>query len=88
MLERPPFPRLANAMRRQILLVLGRQGQSLFLNLARLLQVKDHRKINFLPKVLREAGFSPQCRERSCALTATGRRAAGCLSFLSKKLNP
>lgn len=81
------FHGLANAMRRQILLVLDRQGQSRFMDLVRLLEVEDHTKVNFHLKVLREAGFIEQGQDKSYTLTDAGHRAAGCLSFISKNLN-
>ena len=82
------FHGLANAMRRQILLVLDRQGQSRFMDLVRLLEVEDHTKVNFHLKVLREAGFIEQGQDKSYTLSDAGHRAAGCLSFISKNLNP
>lgn len=81
------FQGLANAMRRQILLSLDRQGPSRFMDLVRLLEVEDHTKVNFHLKVLREAGFIEHSQDKTYALTAAGRRAAGCLSFISKSLN-
>ena len=81
------FHGLANTMRRQILLLLARQGQSRFMDLVRLLEVEDHTKVNFHLKVLREAGFIAHGQDKTYALTAAGRRAAGCLSFISKSLN-
>lgn len=80
------FHGLANAMRRQILLVLDRQGQSRFMDLVRILEVGDHTKVNFHLKVLREAGFIQQGQDKTYALTSAGHRAAGCLSFISRSL--
>lgn len=82
------FQGLANAMRRQILLVLDRQGQSRFMDLVRLLELEDHTKVNFHLKVLRKAGFIEQTPDKSYTLTDAGHRAAGCLSFISKNLSP
>ncbi len=80
------FQGLANALRRQILLVLEQQGKSRFMDLVRTLAVDDHTKVNFHLKVLREAGFVRQEPDKSYALTANGQRAASCLSFISKNL--
>ena len=82
------FNGLANALRRQILLVLERQGQSRFMDLVRLLEVEDHTKVNFHLKVLRGAGFIEQGQDKTYALTVAGHRAAGCLSFISGSINP
>lgn len=80
------FQGLANALRRQLILLLEQQGKSRFMDLVRALAVDDHTKVNFHLKVLREAGFVQQERDKSYALTAVGRRAAACLSFISKNL--
>lgn len=80
------FQGLANALRRQIILLLAQQGKSRFMDLVRALAVDDHTKVNFHLKVLREAGFVQQERDKSYALTAAGQRAASCLSFISKNL--
>lgn len=80
------FSGLANTLRRQIIQLLERQGKSRFMDLVRALAVEDHTKVNFHLKVLREAGFVQQEKDKSYALTANGRRAASCLSFISKNL--
>jgi DNA-binding response OmpR family regulator len=82
------FQGLANALRRQILLVLERQGKCRFMDLVRTLGVEDHTKVNFHLKVLREAGFIRQEPDKTYALTATGSRAASCLTFISRNLTP
>lgn len=81
------FHGLANAMRRQILLILDRQGASRFMDLVRLLAVEDHTKVNFHLKVLREAGFIRQGGDKSYAITEAGHRVAGCLTYIGKSLN-
>jgi len=80
------FHGLANTMRRQILLILDRQGQNRFMDLVRTLEVGDHTKVNFHLKVLLKAGFIEHGPDKTYALTTAGRRAAGCLSFISKSL--
>lgn len=81
------FHGLANAMRRQILLTLDRNGPRRFMDLVRLLEVEDHTKVNFHLKVLREAGFIQQSGDKGYAITEAGHRAAGCLTYIDKSLN-
>ena len=80
------FQGLANILRRRVLLLLHRQGKTRFMDLVRALEVKDHTKVNFHLKVLREAGFIEQDNIKHYSLTSSGERAAGCLSFISKNM--
>jgi DNA-binding response OmpR family regulator len=82
------FQGLANTLRRRILLLLEQQGKCRFMDLVRTLGVEDHTKVNFHLKVLREAGFIRQEPDKTYALTATGARAASCLSYISRNLTP
>ena len=80
------FQGLANILRRQILILLHHQGKTRFMDLVRALEIKDHTKVNFHLKVLRETGFIDQDIRKLYSLTTNGRRAAECLSFISKNM--
>ncbi len=80
------FQGLANILRRRILVFLNRQGKSRFMDLVRALEIEDHTKVNFHLKVLREAGFIDQDMHKRYSLTSNGKRAAACLSFISKNM--
>lgn len=80
------FNGLANTLRRQILQLLSRQGKMRFMDLVRTLDIEDHTRVNFHLKALRESGFIRQTQDKLYELTATGTRAATCLSYICKSL--
>lgn len=82
------FNGLANGLRRQILQLLSRQGRMRFMDMVRALEIEDHTKVNFHLKVLRESGFIDQTPDKLYELTTNGQRAATCLSYICKSLEP
>jgi DNA-binding response OmpR family regulator len=80
------FSCLANTMRRQILLLLGKEGKVRFMDITRKLGVGDHTKVNFHLKVLREANLIEQGNNKSYLLAKEGRKVLDCLSVVVKSL--
>ena len=80
------FNCLANTLRREILLLLNREGKKRFMDLARTLEVEDHTKVNFHLKVLREAGLVTQDPRKSYLLTREGEKIVDCLQVVAKNL--
>jgi DNA-binding response OmpR family regulator len=77
------FHCLANALRRDILRLLHRQGSLRFMDVTRGLDVEDHTKINFHLKTLRDAGLIGQDDRKRYELTAEGRRVLACVADLA-----
>lgn len=78
------FRGLSSELRRQIIVNLEQLGECRFMELVKLLKIKDHTKVNFHLKTLREAGFVSQRQNKCYYLTQAGLRAANCLSMISK----
>jgi DNA-binding response OmpR family regulator len=81
------FSCLANAVRREIIIDLAREGSMRFMDLARHLQIEDHTKVNFHLKVLREAGLVEQDRRKFYLLSREGRKIVNCLTMVMKTIN-
>jgi len=81
------FQGLANPYRRQILALLGGQGEQRFMDIVRHLEVEDHTKVNFHLRVLREANLVAQNEQRDYRLTEKGWKVLECLSSLADNLS-
>jgi len=81
------FNCLANVMRREILLLLTREGRLRFMDIARKLEVEDHTKVNFHLKVLREARFIEQDARKFYVLSKEGRKVLDCMQVVVKNLS-
>jgi DNA-binding response OmpR family regulator len=81
------FSCLANAVRREIIIDLAREGSMRFMDLARHLQIEDHTKVNFHLKVLREAGLVEQDRKKLYLLSREGRKIVECLTMVMKTIS-
>jgi len=77
---------LSNPFRRKILAQLEQAGALRFMDLCRRLELKDHTKMNFHLKILKEAGFLEQNEDKLYLLTTQGTQALDCVRFLMKKL--
>lgn len=80
------FNCLSNAMRRDILKLLLKHHHVRFMDLARMLGVDDHTKMNFHLKNLRDAGLVGQDAQKCYVLTAEGSKVLDCLDVLAKNL--
>lgn len=80
------FNTLANAMRREILTLLAREGRLRFMDIARRLGVEDHTKVNFHLKVLREAQLLEQDGRKFYLLSKQGRKVVDCMQTVFKNL--
>lgn len=81
------FNCLANAMRREILYLLAREGRLRFMDIARKLEVEDHTKVNFHLKVLREARFIEQDVRKCYLLSKEGRKIVNCMQVVTSTLS-
>lgn len=81
------FNSLSNAMRREILVLLAREGRLRFMDVARKLAVEDHTKVNFHLKVLREAKFVEQDSRKFYVLSPQGRKVVDCMQTVFKNLS-
>ncbi len=80
------FASLSNVIRRRILTLLAKDGKNRFMDIARKLEIKDHTKMNFHLKVLKEANFVEQDEEKNYRLTDHGKKVTECLDFIVKSL--
>jgi DNA-binding NtrC family response regulator len=80
------FSCLANAVRREIIIDLAREGKMRFMDLARHLQIEDHTKVNFHLKVLREAGLVEQDSRKMYLLSREGFKIVECLTMVMKNI--
>lgn len=80
------FNCLANAMRREILFLLAREGRMRFMDIPRKLAVEDHTKVNFHLRVLREARFIEQDVRKFYLLSKEGRKVVDCMQVVVKNL--
>jgi len=78
---------MANAMRREIVRQIHREGSLRFMDIVRALQVEDHTKVNFHLKTLKDAGLIRQTEKRTYALTPEGEKVIDCLNYLNKSLS-
>lgn len=81
------FNSLANAIRRQILLLLAAEGRRRFMNVTRELGIDDHTKVNFHLKVLKENGLISQDEQKYYSLTAEGERVTQCMNIVIHNLS-
>jgi CheY-like chemotaxis protein len=81
------FNCLANALRRNIVHLIHREGQIRFMDIARRLEVADHTKINFHLKMLKDAGLIRQDEKKSYSLTKDGEKVIDCLNHFATSLN-
>jgi DNA-binding response OmpR family regulator len=77
---------VANLLRRKIILLLYREKKCRFMELVRKLEVRDHTKVNFHLKVLREAGMICQDDDKVYRLTDRGEKTVASLSSMIKQL--
>lgn len=82
------FSCLANAIRRQILVLIQQQGRMRFMDITRQLGIEDHTKVNFHLKVLKEASLIEQDARKLYLLAPAGDKAADCLKTLTDGLSP
>jgi len=82
------FSSLANTIRRRIIFLLSEEGTLRFMEVARGLGEKDHTKVNFHLKVLRDSELIEQDENRSYRLSDHGTKVAECLDFIGKTLQP
>lgn len=81
------FNCLANVMRREILVLLAREGRLRFMDIARKLEVEDHTKVNFHLKVLRDARFIEPDARKFYVLSKEGRKVVDCLQVVVNNLS-
>lgn len=80
------FSCLANAIRRQILLLVNREGAMRFMDITRKLGVEDHTKVNFHLKVLKEAGLIEQDSKKVYSLSPSGNKVVTCFNVVVQEL--
>lgn len=80
------FSSLANSIRREILLLISREGKIRFMDICRSLGIEDHTKVNFHLKVLKEAGLVQQEERKLYTLSEGGNKVIECLSTVVKSL--
>ena len=78
---------LSNQIRRQILTTLSLQGEMRFMDITRTLGIRDHTKVNFHLKNLKNNNLICQNREKSYRLTSQGEKIIECLQVLSKRIS-
>jgi len=76
------FSCLANPLRRQILLLVHRDGELRFMDITRALGIEDHTKVNFHLRVLKEAALVEQDARKSYTLTVDGKRVIECMRVI------
>jgi len=81
------FNCLSNAMRREVLVLLAREGRLRFMDIARKLEIEDHTKVNFHLKVLRDAQFIEQDARKFYVLSPQGRKVVDCMQTVFKNLS-
>lgn len=79
------FNCLANPLRRQILLLIHRDGEMRFMDITRALGIEDHTKVNFHLRLLKDATLVEQDARKSYMLTADGRRVVDCMRMIAGK---
>ncbi len=81
------FSCLANPLRRQILLIIHRQGDLRFMDITRALGIDDHTKVNFHLKVLKEASLVDKDVRKNYVLTANGTSVVECMRVITGALS-
>ena len=77
------FKCLANATRRQILMLLKEYGRLRFMDITRNLKIDDHTKVNFHLKILKEAQLLAQDNQKNYFLSEKGEKIIVCMSSVS-----
>jgi DNA-binding response OmpR family regulator len=72
------FNSLANSIRREILLLVNREGRLKFMDICRKLEIEDHTKVNFHLKVLKESNLIKQDVRKCYILSRAGKKAIDC----------
>lgn len=80
------FSSLANSIRREILLLINREGKIRFMDICRSLEIEDHTKVNFHLKVLKDANLVQQDERKCYILSAAGSKVIDCLNTVVKGL--
>lgn len=80
------FSSLANSIRREILLLIDREGKIRFMDICRSLEIEDHTKVNFHLKVLKEASLVQQDQRKFYTLSDGGSKVIDCLNTVVKGL--
>jgi len=80
------FNSLSNATRRQIIDILKENSSLRFMEIARMLEIEDHTKVNFHLKVLKESDVIMQDESRAYILSDFGQRVAECLTMFVNTL--
>ncbi len=75
---------LSNSIRRQIIRILHSNKEMRLMQIVRELEVKDHTKVIFHLKTLRESKIIDQTAEKSYILTQEGQKIMECLILLEK----
>ncbi|MBW2689741.1 MAG: helix-turn-helix transcriptional regulator, partial [Deltaproteobacteria bacterium] len=74
------------SIRREILLLINREGKLRFMDIPRKLEIEDHTKVNFHLKVLKEANLIKQDEMKRYLLSPAGRKVIDCLQLVAKGL--
>lgn len=80
------FNSLANPIRREVLLLINKEGKIRFMDICRSLEIEDHTKVNFHLKVLKEAALLSQNERKFYMLTKEGSKVIDCLNTVVKTL--
>ena len=80
------FNSLANSIRREILLLIHREGKLRFMDIPRKLEIEDHTKVNFHLKVLKESNLIKQDERKFYILSRAGKKVIDCLHIVTKGL--
>ncbi len=77
---------LSNPLRTRIIRLIASRKAMRLMEIARELSIKDHTKVIFHLKILREAGIVGHDSEKSYVLSRNGMKAASCLKILDQHL--
>ncbi|WP_415238097.1 response regulator [Seleniivibrio woodruffii] len=78
---------ISNNTRRQILMMLFRDGKMRFMDITRALGIEDHTKVNFHLKALKQNGLIEQNEDKEYLLSAGGLNVIDCLQVMSSKVS-
>ena len=77
------FKCLANAIRRNTLMLLKEQGKLRFMDITRKLDIDDHTKVNFHLKILKDADLLEQDGRKQYQLSPKGKKIVNCMGSIS-----
>ena len=80
------FNSLANSIRREILVLVNREGKLKFMDICRKLEIEDHTKVNFHLKVLKESNLIKQDERKHYLLSRSGKKAMDCLHVVKSSI--